>query len=418
MKKLLLLVFVAGLTLISLNLSAQSNKCATMRILEQRMKSDPSILLRMQQSEIATQKWIAEHPKGTKQVITIPVVVHVLWHTATENISDSQIQSQIDVLNEDFRLLNSDTLPDTHPFWVFTADAEVEFCLAAQDPDGNPTNGITRTYTDSIAFAGNGTEKVTAQGGKDNWDPTKYLNLWVCNLDASGGTLGYATFPSDLSTEPENDGVVIRYQAFGDEGTATSPNELGRTATHEIGHWLNLRHIWGDSTCGDDFCADTKVAEDANYGCPTFPHNASSICGTDANGEMYMNYMDYVDDNCMNMFTIDQTIRMEAALNGDRSGLLTSIGCDPVGISEVYSEKSISIYPNPSDGNFSINFGNYYPENLTINVVSLFGAKIKSVNNVSNNATKIDLTELENGAYFLQISSDNNTVTKKVFLVK
>lgn len=155
MKCLLFTSFVAGLTLFSLNLQAQSNKCATMKILEQRIAKDPSILIRMQQSEIETQKWIAAHPrtKGTKQIITIPVVVHVIWHDPNENISDAQIQSQIDILNEDFRLLNSDSLTDTHPFWIYTADAEIEFCLASRDPSGNTTTGITRTFTDSTTFA-------------------------------------------------------------------------------------------------------------------------------------------------------------------------------------------------------------------------------------------------------------------------
>ncbi len=417
--KIFYTVITVGLTIFSLNLKAQSNKCATMKILEQRIAKDPSILLRMEQSEIQTQKWIAKHPqiKNTRQIITIPVVVHVIYNTTIENISDAQIQSQIDVLNDDFRLMNSDTLDSSHPFWQYTADTEIEFCLASNDPSGNATTGITRTYTDSTSFAGDGNEKHTATGGMDNWDPTEYLNLWVCNL--SGTTLGYAAFPSDLVTNPDDDGVVIRYQAFGDIGTATAPNDLGRTGTHEVGHWLNLRHIWGDAICGDDFVADTEAAEDNNYGCPPFPHNANSTCGSGIDGEMYMNYMDYVDDNCMNMFTFGQGTRMLAALNGDRAALLTSLGCSaPTGIKEVSLENMFNIYPNPNNGNFIINTQLTKTENISISLYNLLGAKIKQFDYVKSYPLQMNLNDLPNGSYFIKLNSGNNVLTKKVFISK
>ena len=426
MKCLLFTSFVAGLTLFSLNLQAQSNKCATMKILEQRIAKDPSILIRMQQSEIETQKWIAAHPrtKGTKQIITIPVVVHVIWHDPNENISDAQIQSQIDILNEDFRLLNSDSLTDTHPFWIYTADAEIEFCLASRDPSGNTTTGITRTFTDSTTFAEMDNPKYSAYGGEDNWDPIKYLNLWVCNLSGQGTTLGYAAFPADLATDPDLDGVVIRYEAFGDIGTAGTggftANNLGRTATHEVGHWLNLRHIWGDNqpNCGDDFVADTKPADEPNYGCPTFPLDANNPCGTDADGEMYMNYMDYVDDYCMNMFTFGQVTRMQSALNGDRAGLLTSSGCTPVGINEIFSENTIELYPNPNNGSFTVNVQNFKSENIDIEVYNMLGSRIEIFENINSFPFKMDLNGFSNGLYYLKINSGNKTINKKVIISK
>jgi len=252
------------------------------------------------------------------------------------------------VLNEDFRLLNADSLLPSHPYWVDAADALIKFCLAVRDPDGDPTNGITRTFTNSTSFSGNGDVKFSTTGGVNNWNPTQYLNLWVCNL--SGLTLGYAAFPSDLTTFPEEDGVVIRHQAFGTIGTAGTggftANDLGRTATHEVGHWLNLSHIWGDTICGNDFVADTPEHEDANYFCPTFPHRPFNACipGTFADGEMYMNYMDYVDDGCMVMFTFDQSSRMDAALFTERSAILTSRGCLPCPtIISGYTASSINI---------------------------------------------------------------------------
>lgn len=426
MKTLLFRSFAVGLALFSLNLRAQSNKCATMKVLEKRIAKDPSILLRMGQSETQTQKWVTEHPKqkgGGSQIITIPVVFHVIWNDPIEDISDNQIYSQLDILNEDFRLLNPDSLDDTHPFWPYTADSEIEFCLASRDPNGNATTGITRTYTDSVTFVADGNEKFTSTGGMDNWDPTKYLNIWVCNLDGSGGTLGYAAFPSDLATNPNEDGVVIRYEAFGDIGTAGTggftANDLGRTATHEVGHWLNLRHIWGDDFCGDDFVADTEIAENENYGCPTFPHNANSTCGSGVDGEMYMNYMDYVDDYCMNMFTAGQAARMQAALNGPRSGLLTSNGCgSPNSIAKKFNEKSIELYPNPNNGNFTLNFKDSNIKNSTISIFNVLGENVKTIILTNMNTTQINISEFGIGAYYLQVTAENNTITKKVFVTK
>ena len=401
---------------------AQIEKCATMQILEKRIAKDPSIKLRMEQSEIKTQKWIAanSNAKGGIQLVTIPVVVHILWNDPIENISAAQIQSQIDILNEDFRLLNSDSLDSSHPFWQFTADTEIEFCLASRDPNGNATSGIIRTYTDSTAFIEMDSPKYTVTGGSDSWDPTQYLNLWVCHLNDGLGLLGYAAFPADLATDPDLDGVVISYTAFGYIGTATAPNDLGRTGTHEVGHWLNLRHIWGDDTCGDDFVADTEIAEDHNYGCPTFPHNANSTCGSGVDGEMYMNYMDYVDDACMNMFTYDQGIRMQSALNGDRAGLLTSLGCSaPTGVlNEGSLENGFKIYPNPSNGNFTVDTHMLKYDNITISVYDLLGSKIQKFENIKSFPFKMDLNELSNGIYYFKINSGDKTITQKVIIAK
>ena len=424
MKNFLSTTMVLWLTFLSLSSSAQSNKCASAQILEQRIAKDPSVLLRMAKLEEQTQMWIANNAQSKKaqSITTIPVVVHVLYKTATENISTNQIQSQIDILNEDFRNLNSDSLLPSHPFWIYTVDAGIEFCLATRDPNGNPTTGITRTFTDSTAFADWDNIKYTSTGGKDNWNPTKYLNIWVCNL--TGSLLGFAAFPSDLIANPDLDGVVTRHQAFGTLGTAGTDgfteNAGGRTMTHEVGHWLNLRHIWGDNqpSCGDDFVADTKPADHENFGCETFPHHASNPCGTNSDGEMFMNYMDYSDDNCLVMFTVGQANRMIAALNGPRVGLLSSNGCTPVGINEFNLQNTFNVYPNPSDGDFNIKFNNYTHGNITINVVNLLGATIKVINSASVDMVNINLSELDNGVYYLQIISNKNTSTKKIFVIK
>ena len=405
------------------NLIAQKNKCSSVKIREQRMMEDPSLLIQIQNSEIENQKWILDYTKKNKsnQVITIPVVVHVVYNSIAENISDAQIFSQIEILNQDFRLKNSNAFPKDHPYYQYTADTEIEFCLAIKDPYGNTTSGITRTKTKQVSFSDiDDKVKYGLKGGKDNWDPTKYLNLWVCNL--SDNVLGYATFPSDLKYFKYSDGVVIKHQAFGNIGTAGTDgftvNSLGRTATHEIGHWLNLNHIWGDADCGDDLVDDTKPSKNENYDCPTFPYNANSCIGTGTNGEMYMNYMDYVNDDCMSMFTAGQGLRMRAALNGDRKFLLTSNGCGKASLDEILDANSFTIYPNPSEGSFEINSLLMNLEGLKIEIVNLLGEQLIKFSTIQSFPYHVNLNDLSNGGYFVKISDGKAIITRKIFISK
>jgi hypothetical protein len=316
MKKLLILtVAIAG----SFALFGQRN-CGSMGNLDRLSQAEPRLEQNMARIEKFTEKYVSGgfQQKGT--IYTVPVVVHVIYKAGAENISDAQIQSQIAILNEDFRRLNADKVNTPSTFTSIAADAEIQFCLASVSPTGGATNGITRTSTTTTSFSSNDNMKYTSQGGKDAWDATKYMNLWVCNL--SGGLLGYAQFPGGPA---ETDGVVIGYKYCGDIGTATSPFDKGRTATHEVGHWLNLRHIWGDATCGNDLVSDTPVHLTSNAGCPSHPK--SNTCG--ASAEMHMNYMDYTDDACMNVFSEGQKTRMRALFTtgGARESLLTSNGC-------------------------------------------------------------------------------------------
>ena len=227
-------------------------------------------------------------------------------------------------MNKDFRKLNSDLnlIPST--FSSLVADAEINFCLANRDPSGNATTGIVRVQTSQSSFSTNDGMKSAASGGSNAWSTNQYLNIWVCNM--SGGILGYAQFPGGAAA---TDGVVIGYTCFGTTGTAQAPFNKGRTATHEVGHWLNLRHIWGDATCGSDLVSDTPVHNTSNYSCPSHPR--SNSCGTSA--EMFMNYMDYVDDACMQMFSNGQKVRMQALFvsGGERASLASSPGCSGSG---------------------------------------------------------------------------------------
>jgi hypothetical protein len=248
----------------------------------------------------------------------IKVVVHVVYKTPAEKISKAQVKSQITVLNRDYRAKNPDRNKTPAVFAGLVADPMIQFVLATKDPSGQATTGITYTQTtkDSFGYAGNPV-KSAATGGVDAWNTSKYLNIWVCTL--GDGLLGYAQFPNGPG---KTDGVVCLNTAFGTKGTATAPYNLGRSATHEVGHFLNLRHIWGDTEdcSGGDLVADTPNAETANFGKPAFP---SVSCGNGPNGDLFMNYMDYTDDDSMFMFTPGQVSRMHTTLAGPRKSLVS-----------------------------------------------------------------------------------------------
>lgn len=293
-------------------------------MLAQQMLADPSLREKMDEMERRTRGILTEPTVSSETVITIPTVVHVLYNTSGENISDAQIQSQIDILNEDFRRLNADASNTPTDFLGVAADVRVEFCLATEDPNGNPTTGITRTYTSKTSFGYNTDMKYNSSGGKDIWNRNQYLNIWVCDIPS---LLGYAQFPGGSAA---TDGVVVNYLAFGNIGNLYSNFALGRTATHEVGHWLNLYHIWGDGGCSvDDNVTDTPVAGYANYNGSPCTYPGGDSCPSSPGNDMFQNYMDYSDDVCMNLFTEGQKSRMRALFEpgGFRESLLSSGGC-------------------------------------------------------------------------------------------
>lgn len=321
-------LFTKIVTLLAILLSAFSagaqiqRTCAAEEVLQKQLDNDPV----MRQAREALEKRIQDKQGAQDRgsmVVTIPVVVNVLWRTAVENISDAQIQSQLDVLNADFRLLNGDAAGTPAAFASLRADCQINFCLARRDPDGCLTTGIRHRETNISVFDWS-TDNMNFenQGGLDAWDRDQYLNIWVCNMNSN--PLGYAQFPGG----PANtDGIVVDYRYFGTIGTATAPFNLGRTATHEIGHWLNCFHIWRTNGCNNsDLVDDTPNQDDANFGCPSFPQIS---CSNGPNGDMFMNYMDYVDDACMFMFSNGQKARMRATfeVGGPRNAILNSLAC-------------------------------------------------------------------------------------------
>ena len=239
------------------------------------------------------------------KLITIKTVVHVVYRTAQENISLAQIKSQLKVLNQDFRATNPDRTKTPVPFKGLIGDTRVAFKLVK----------VTRTKTTKTSFGTNDGIKKASTGGIPPESPKSRLNIWVGAL--TGGLLGYAQFPGG---PPSTDGVVVDYRAFGTMGTAQAPFNKGRTGTHEVGHYLNLRHIWGDTPdcSGGDAVADTPNCAGPNYGSPAWP---VITCNNGPNGDMFMNYMDYVNDAAMFMFSRGQVVRMRTALDTVRKGL-------------------------------------------------------------------------------------------------
>jgi len=321
-------LFFAILWLSVTGLQAQRT-CGAVDHLNQLKQRDPAAEKNHEKHQRQVAEWVRAHGIGSQSraLITIPTVVHVVYRNAAQNVSDAQIFSQIDALNEDFRKLNADT-SNIPAVWASTmADSEIEFCLAKRDPQGNPTNGIVRVATTNGNFGLNDDVKFTSQGGSDAWPRDQYLNVWVCDL--GGGLLGYAQFPGQAAN---TDGVVGNYQYFGTIGSQ-APFDKGRTMTHEVGHWLGLFHIWGDdggACSGSDNVADTPNQAGASGGCPSFPQTDN--CSPASPGYMFMNYMDYTNDACMNSFTQGQAAVMQATLNGFRAPLQNSNGCVPVNL--------------------------------------------------------------------------------------
>ena len=286
--------------------SVDRRGCASQEVLVEQLAADPTLAIRMNQIEAFTQKAQLTNNRLVNGKVVIPVVVNVLYRTAAENISDAQIQSQIDVLNSDFTATNSDFGSIPAMFSGVAANVDITFELIK----------INRKATTKTSWGTRDAMKKTKQGGLDPTTPTTTLNLWVCTIGS--GILGYAQFPGGtLAT----DGVVCdsKYVGITSDAGAAYPYNLGRTASHEVGHWMNLRHIWGDATCGSDLVSDTPTHNTANYGVPVYPH-LSTCPGTPV--EMTMNYMDYTDDRGMYMFTLGQKSRMSALFvsGGARAG--------------------------------------------------------------------------------------------------
>jgi Pregnancy-associated plasma protein-A/Secretion system C-terminal sorting domain len=367
-----------------------SHRCGTMEAMEELFRANPAARVQFEQEQAALNARYLQRvaalqanpsARNPNAITTIPTVVHIVLPNPNV-VTDAAVIDQINILNKDFSGTNADST-NQGAFNAVFGKSQIRFCLAQRTPLGVPTNGIERRASSTTSSGGGGDPvKFTAQGGLDSWDPARYMNVWVVNF-TNTSLLGYATFPGATPQFIEH-GFVNNYRAFSSinptDGPLIAAFNKGRTATHEIGHFFNLRHIWGDAAgCGtDDGVSDTPLQDNATSGCPTGVR--TDACSPAAPGFQYQNYMDYTDDACYSMFTKLQAVRMEASLTDPtRAGLTTSNGCVPVSLAA--NDAGIAAVVTPTNGSAICdptvtpvvtlrNFGSGTITNVKINVVN------------------------------------------------
>jgi hypothetical protein len=412
--------FVPVLTCLLIVLTARAQDvCRSTDYREQQLRLHPGLASSLAAIEQFTQRQLQPSHVAvtgenvfvtTLSQITVPVVVHVIYNTPAQNISDAQIQSEIAVLNRDYQKHNPDTAEIPSYYSGLAADCGFRFVLATIDTNGNTTTGIVRVRTNVTAFSINDAMKSTATGGDDPWDRDHYLNVYVCNLES--GVLGYSSL---VGGARETDGVVVLYTAFGTNGTATAPFNLGRTCTHEVGHWLNMIHTWGDDSCGNDQVADTPPQQAADYGDPS---GIILSCNNGPYGNMYMNYMDFTNDIGMHMFTYGQMARMRTLFDsgGFRRPLLyspaalaadtmTSLGAT------LAAGGQPELYPNPAMGMVTVNLTDPAEIGGLLEVYNQVGERVMAIR-VTQQNFQLNVSSFAGGVYFIRVTGggDRNTL--------
>jgi hypothetical protein len=420
-----------------LNAQPFSEPCATMPVYYNHLQN-ASVKQNYALAEQNARKWLQNNAsqflKTQNAVIKIPVVVHVVYKNAAQNVPDSMIFSQISVLNECFRKQNSNYNTTRPVFDSLGADIEIEFCLANTDPQGNPTTGIIRKAAPSNAqfdpLFGFDNSKKPSKGGDTAWATSSYFNIWLADMSLFNQTivLGYATFPG---SDPALDGVVIQYNYF---GKYSKPNFFGRTTVHETGHWLGMRHIWADDDNGQNpqtvYCDSTDFVDDTPNAGPKSSTNCDktkNTCSleavywgaTDA-PDMVENYMDYSSDACMTLFTKGQKARMYSFLNSDPNRM--AIKTSTAGCNTVMSVKTIqnfadyiSLSPNPANSMLNIKINGFGESDFSLIMFDVNGKIILS-QTVNYSSSSLPLQNLANGLYFLKIANNYNSCVKKVLV--
>ncbi len=436
-----LILSVSTFCLLNSNIAAQQKACGTMHA-DSMIRAKNPAMGTLDDFENWMQQKIAEGAQGSAKaqtIYTFPVIVHVI-HSGqavgvTRNISDAQINSQITVLNNDFRKLNADISNVPATWTSVAADCEINFCMAQKSPTGAllSSPGIERIDITQMGYPAPPYTIAAFENIKSStiWDPNKYLNIWVTDFNdpsVSGTLLGYATFPpgstlSGITTSigtSTTDGVAIKYTAFGTTGVVVSPNNKGRTTVHEVGHWLGLRHTWGDdnNTCSaDDFCTDTPVERGPIYGTPTFPKLDN--CSSTSPGVMFMNFMDYTNDASSIMFTGDQKTRIKTVMANSsmRISAAGQINCLGVGIETEKIMEDISVYPNPAKDKLHINLPGDSKVNSSVDI-KIYGmlGNLVAKNELKNIGSdlNIDISTYSEGVYFVEVRFDENTYLKKI----
>lgn len=369
------------------------DRCITASYLATRQPAGTAEAKAIAAAEQFSTKNILQRQVNDDAVIRIPVVVHVLYNNSSQNVSDAQVRSGIDALNRDFRRKAADTINTPLRFREMAADVQIEFYLATADPFGRATTGVVRKSCSRTVWMADDKMKFSSQGGDNAWDSRSYLNIWLVEL--AGGS-GYASVPGSA---PATDGVVINHNAFGTINTA-APFNLGRTAVHEVGHWLGLKHIWGDAECGDDGVDDTPQQGFFTKGCPS---GFRSSCSNGTLGDMYMNFMDYTDDACMNLFTAGQRSRMRQLFvaEGPRVSLLQSRGLNNPWIQEAPLPLGDAVlYPNPAQERITVQFSSSFI-GKTLRLYNSQG-QLQKEETVTSLQLTIPVADLKPGTYFLR----------------
>jgi hypothetical protein len=415
MKKTILLVSFFG----SLSLQAQTvRRCYSKEAIDYLEQAAPGYAAHVNEQFDIAKSWSQDHEQK-RTIYMVPVVFHIVYNTAAENLPDSVLENQIAVMNEDYSRQNGDTTNMRSEFEPVAGATHIQFFLA----------GITRTSTTTTSFGSfaallgdfSDLEKVksTADGGENAWDQVHYLNIWVCDMSINNTPflLGYATPPDNLPNWPQGsapdlgDGVVLQYQIVG----SNNPNPLGvanytvlgRTAVHEVGHYMGLRHIWGDGDCTmDDGISDTPDADDASQQDCDEQRNS---CNADVNGlgdlhDMIENYMDYSAETCQNSFTQEQALLMHGVLENQRYDLVHN---NPAGLNEL--SVITSCYPNPTTGTLSVH-SSAPIETLTVSDMN--GKILLSAVEHGTTAT-LELSSFQTGIYVLLIRNTNGMVAQQ-----
>jgi hypothetical protein len=389
------------------------NDCGTTRYMDRLRKENPSITTIARQGSVASSgskilQIPGQHNSTVPGTIIIPVVVHIIYFNGTQNISEDQVNSQIEALNQNFNKENADIATVPTAFQPFAAKTNIRFMLAKVDPEGRATNGITRKKSSIARWTDDDNIKHEMYGGVDAWDSRYYLNIWVSNL--SSDLLGYASFPG---APADVDGVVIRSDIFGTRGIAGGGSfNKGRTTVHEVGHWLNLIHLWGDVDCGSDEVEDTPPQHSYNRGCPAFPKLNKYCPAENRDGEMFMNFMDFSDDACMKMFTIGQSQRMLRIFEygGIRNPILSSkalgepYNFTPPPMPDI-SSSAIKIYPNPVSETLHFQTGSEIHLGGKHYVIISADGRAVTTGVISPDQNRLSVQNLMPGIYFLRIGN-------------
>ena len=412
-KNLVLLFFL----FVGFHATAQE-KCSTEKYSAEEIMGDPAFKDNLNAIEAFIANRTSSSHETQRQVplseiIRIPVVVHVLYHTPDQNVSKAVIDNMINALNRDFNKRNSDTANIPAAFKPYAVAMGFEFKLATSDPKGVGTSGIVKKYTPVQYWLSDDKMKFNSSYGDDVWDSKSYLNIWLCNLK---DVLGYSTLPGmDIKKE----GVVISFDNIIDTKHTTPTVNDSRTLVHEVGHWLNLYHIWGDGYCGDDKVDDTPKQSTYTPGCPS--GSRISSCGSSSSGDMYMNFMDFTDDICMNMFTNGQRKRARVLFDtgGPRHSMLYSKGLNtPVKEAaptvDFYPKwYNAQLYPNPSTSSINLYFE--YDERWIGQKLEVRDMAGKVVLNmiINSRIQNIDISVLKAGVYFINAKKGDEKLNGK-----